>query len=151
MIYFMRPIGGGPIKIGYTEDVIRRKHQLEARYARPLELLATFPGGQETEAEIHEKFKHARLGATEQFRPTAELLGFLGYVSPEGENPDTVEAMEVSPNLAAYALTLRATGDWKGWLKRFADFCRRDMVGLVDEALVSHAEKKGFEEKPPKR
>lgn len=50
-----------------------------------------------------------------------------------------------------YALTIRGTGAWKDWLKRFADFCRRDMVGLVDEALESHAEKKGFEEKPPKR
>lgn len=44
MIYFMQPVGGGPIKIGYSEDVERRHRELERHYGRSLAILVTIPG-----------------------------------------------------------------------------------------------------------
>lgn len=47
-------------------------------------------------------------------------------------------------------LGIRAREEWKGWLARFADANRSDMVDLIDDALEAYAKIKGFEP-PPKR
>lgn len=44
----------------------------------------------------------------------------------------------------------RAHRSWKQWLTRFANYCRLDMVDLIDRALERYAKEEGFE-KPPKR
>jgi hypothetical protein len=93
MIYFVQCTDGGPIKIGYSVDVEARVRKLEAYYGRPLSLLAAMPGDLGTEAEIHEQFAHLRLGRTEQFRPAAELLEFVGRMDRIAVNPDAVEVM----------------------------------------------------------
>lgn len=78
MIYFAQGAEGGPIKIGYSEDVDARIRQLEAHYGQLLVLLATMPGDQQVERQIHERFAELRFGRTEQFRPGADLMDFIG-------------------------------------------------------------------------
>jgi hypothetical protein len=95
LIYFMQCSAGGPVKIGFTDDVQLRQQQLEASYGRPLALLATMEGGRAEEASIHRRFRQLRLGRTEQFRPGRELMEFIGRPLLVGANPDAVEAMEV--------------------------------------------------------
>jgi hypothetical protein len=47
-------------------------------------------------------------------------------------------------------LNIRGCVEWKAWLERFAEHCRTDMVGTIDQALESYAYSKGFE-RPPRR
>lgn len=93
MIYFAQPVGGGPVKIGCSDDVERRLKCLESQYRIPLSLLKVVPGGREEERAFHERFAAHRFPGTEQFRPVADLLEFLGVPILAGANPDTVEAM----------------------------------------------------------
>jgi hypothetical protein len=66
MLYFIQAVSGGPIKIGYSEDVDSRIKGLESHYGQ----------------------------RTEQFQPVAELLAFIGRPLLIGPNPDAVEVME---------------------------------------------------------
>lgn len=93
MIYFLQPVDGGPVKIGQSIDVDARRVQLESHYGTPLALLATMPGGRNEEREIHERFAHLRFKRTEQFRPAADLMAFIGRPLLVDANPDAVEAM----------------------------------------------------------
>lgn len=100
-VYFMQSADGGPVKIGHSTDVERRREQLSSHYGRPLIVLATMPGGPEEEAEIHGRFHHLRLKGKgtrgrypEQFRPESELMAFIGRPLLAGANPDAVEVME---------------------------------------------------------
>lgn len=94
MIYFLQPVDGGPVKIGFTDHLGVRHKQLEAHYGRPLALLATMEGGRSTEAEIHGRFAHLRFGRTEQFRPGPDLMAFINRPLLVDANPDVVEAMK---------------------------------------------------------
>jgi hypothetical protein len=93
VIYFIQSLDGGPVKIGYSKDVDSRRSQLEYYYGRPLALLATIKGGRDKEREIHERFSHLRLERTELFRPTVELMEFIGRPLLVGANPNTVEIL----------------------------------------------------------
>jgi Meiotically up-regulated gene 113 len=100
MIYFIQSTDGGPIKIGYTDDISRRTDQLERHYGCALNILATMKGGPDEEAVIHAQFAHLRLKGPgrcgrppEQFRPAPELMAFIGRPMLVGANPDAVEAI----------------------------------------------------------
>ena len=77
-VYFMRSIHGGPVKIGYTSDVRERRQRLQRAYKCKLKILAVMEGGVKEEREIHERFAHLRIETTEQFRPSRDLMDFLG-------------------------------------------------------------------------
>jgi hypothetical protein len=79
LIYFMQPTDGGPVKIGFTDNLPTRHKQLEAHYGRPLAILATMDGDLDTEREIQARFSHLCLGRTEQFRPGPDLMEFIGH------------------------------------------------------------------------
>lgn len=100
-VYFAQAVSGGPIKIGYSNDVEIRIKQLEKHYGRPLAVLATHPGGVDEEYSIHQKFSHLRLKGVrnrgrqiEQFRPAADLMEFIGRPLLVSPNPDAVEIMD---------------------------------------------------------
>lgn len=97
MIYFLTPVDGGPIKIGFTDDFATRRKQLETFYGTPMVVLARMEGDRAKEREIHERFAHLRFGRTEQFRPGPDLMEFIGRPSLVGANPDAVEAMPAPP------------------------------------------------------
>jgi hypothetical protein len=93
MVYFLQPTDGGPIKIGYTDNLDQRRLQLQVHYGTSLALLATMEGGKEVERAIHERFAAHRIGRTEQFRPAPELLAFIGRPLLANPNPEAVEAL----------------------------------------------------------
>jgi hypothetical protein len=93
MIYFAQAVDGGPIKISCSQDIDNRLLQLKDHYGRPIALLATKPGDFDTEAEIHARFAHLRLGRTEQFRPAPELMEFIGRPLLTAPDPDAIEPM----------------------------------------------------------
>jgi hypothetical protein len=96
LIYFVQAISGGPIKIGFSDNVSARVRQLEAHYGQPLAILATMPGDREDEREIHGRFATARMGRTEQFRPVAEIMAFIGCSIIVDIDPYAVEVMEAA-------------------------------------------------------
>lgn len=94
MLYFMQSTNGGLVKIGFSDNVENRLRQLEKDYGQSLTILATMEGGRAEEAALHRRFKHLRVGRTEQFRPDPELMGFIGRPSLTGESADKVAKFE---------------------------------------------------------
>jgi hypothetical protein len=78
LIYFMQSVDGGPVKIGFSENVAQRHKELESHYKLNLTVLAVMDGGKEEERGLHDRFSHLRFGRTEQFQPVLELMEFIG-------------------------------------------------------------------------
>jgi len=94
MVYFARIREDRPIKIGFSDDVDRRLIQLERHCRQPLALLHVMDGVPDGERGIHERFAHLRLGMTEQFRPGADLMEFVGKPLHVRPDPDAVEVLK---------------------------------------------------------
>ena len=77
MLYAMQPVGGGPIKLGCTKDVMRRKREHEQAYEKKKDQLWTGPGEIDEERELKRRFRSLRLHG-EQFLAAPELIEFLG-------------------------------------------------------------------------
>lgn|GEM_PF-1614371 len=75
-VYFVSAGEGGPIKIGWSQDVASRIEQLQVGNAYKLILLAKIPGTMADEAETHKRFKHLRM-ESEWFRNSIEITGWL--------------------------------------------------------------------------
>ncbi len=73
-VYFAQAPGGGSIKIGYSSELARRLKELDCV------ALATFPGNQLDERELHARFEHIRVDG-EWFQPTPELLDFIAELA----------------------------------------------------------------------
>jgi hypothetical protein len=154
VIYVLQAPDGGPLKIGFSDDVPARIRQLESHYRRPLALLATMDGGREEERAIHERFAEHRLGRTEQFKPVAEIMAFIGRPLLVSAAPDTVEAM---PGSYGPSTNVRSGAAWKEWLEQLAEHdadARRADANIsetIDRALVLYAREIGFTKVAPKR
>lgn len=149
VIYFVQGLEGGPIKIGCTVDLKIRLKALEAHYGQPLALLATMPGGLEEEQAIHAKFAAARLGRTEQFRPVAEIMVFIGKPLLVSADPDVVEAMPKAirkkallpawrANRTAH-LHQRVSPEWLDWLREIARVRKRTLIDIIMESCETYA------------
>lgn len=77
VIYFMQGVSGGAIKIGIAVDVEKRRKAIQ--YFEPLEILATVPGNEKVETELHKQFASIRLHG-EWFEPAPELLECIEHV-----------------------------------------------------------------------
>ena len=108
-IYFAESPEGGPIKIGCSVDIPTRIKMLQNHYRQPLVLLATLPGGSDEERAIHERFAEHRLGRTEQFRPVAEIMAFIGCPLRVCPDPEAVELMK--PVARKHAALVRIDDD----------------------------------------
>ncbi len=75
-VYFIQGETGGPIKIGYSDDVAKRLKGLQTGHPDNLKVLFTYPGSQEDEKEMHLKFEAIRLRG-EWFRPTDEIFSAI--------------------------------------------------------------------------
>lgn len=147
MIYFLQSPDGGTVKIGTALDVDARHKQLEAQYRQPLALLATLPGGREEERAIHERFASHRLGKTEQFRPVAEIMAFLGRPLLVSPDPDAVELMPGSFR----TLGIRMSHEYAEWLTGVAKADRMTIAAFVDKAVADRAKAIGHAAPPPER
>jgi hypothetical protein len=148
VIYFMQDVNGGPIKIGFSDDIDARRKQLEFSYGRPLAILATMPGGREEEAEIHARFSHLRLGRKEQFRPAADLLNFINRPLLVDPNPEAVEAMEDSRK--PMVVQMRGSEEWKAWIEGLAEKEGFTVAMLLERTARKWAKEIGYPD-PPKR
>jgi hypothetical protein len=82
-VYFVQPIGGGPIKIGCSPTPRGRLTQLMQWSPVPLCILATAPGGFVAEAHIHHRFAADRVRG-EWFKPSPNLLDYIRRVATVG-------------------------------------------------------------------
>jgi len=77
-VYFLRVGDDGPIKIGFTRDIIRRLRGLQTAHPEEIRLLAKivvrFP--RQLEREVHARFAHLRISG-EWFRAEPELLDYV--------------------------------------------------------------------------
>jgi transcriptional regulator with XRE-family HTH domain len=84
----MRAGDGGPIKIGFSEDIARRVVEFQTASPYPLELLRVVEGNTETEARVQKQFKSAALHG-EWFNPVPEVLEAAGVErAPEADAED---------------------------------------------------------------
>lgn len=80
-IYFMQSASGGPIKIGITSDVEKRRKALELH--EDMIVLATKSGNIKEERALHRQFAHLRV-RREWFEPAPELLTYIDELSTNG-------------------------------------------------------------------
>lgn len=82
-IYFLRPVGGGPVKIGCSQEPRSRLRDYMKWSPVPLELVAAAPGSLATEGQLHRRFSASRLHH-EWFASTDELDAFVTAVAATG-------------------------------------------------------------------
>jgi hypothetical protein len=75
-VYFIQGESGGPIKIGYSDDVVKRLKGLQTGYPDNLKILFAYPGNQDDEKSIHEMLNSDRLRG-EWFKPTETLFSVI--------------------------------------------------------------------------
>jgi len=137
MIYFMQPVGGGPVKIGYSANVEQRRKQLELKYKTPLAVLAVMPGDEKEEREIHEKFAHLRFERTEQFQPAIDIFAFINRPLLVCANPEAIEAM---PDMQKPLISIRCRAGFRAWVLSVAAERRITPSQLIEFALMRFAE-----------
>lgn len=76
MIYFIQSASGGPIKIGYSENVRARLKQLQTGAAEQYLLLAYMDGGKSDEEAIHFCLAEHRVRG-EWFQPHDDVLEYV--------------------------------------------------------------------------
>ena len=76
-VYFVQSTGpGGPIKIGWSQDITRRVGELQTANAHALRLIGKIAGTLQDEAAMHARFAHLRMEA-EWFRDAPEIHAHL--------------------------------------------------------------------------
>lgn len=75
-VYFVSAGEGGPIKIGWSQDVSRRIEELQTANAHKLVLLATLKGTMADEARCHDLFRQHRM-QSEWFEHAQAILDFI--------------------------------------------------------------------------
>lgn len=80
-VYFIQADPGDEIKIGFSTHPARRLRVLQTAATRTLHILATTPGMQDKEYQIHQRFAAYRT-IGEWFTPSDELLAFIQELNP---------------------------------------------------------------------
>lgn len=76
VVYFIRAESGGPIKIGFTDDVAKRLSSMQSNHPDNLVLLATTEGSSDEEKSLHARFRHLRTRG-EWFNPGDDLISYI--------------------------------------------------------------------------
>jgi len=91
-LYFLKDEGGS-IKIGISNDVIKRVFDLSTAMKQRIEIIKVINNGGKHERILHKQFEHIREtrkkkvdGYTEWFKPTTELVEFIENFSPTDKN-----------------------------------------------------------------
>lgn len=75
-VYFIQPVAGGLIKIGYTDDIYKRFRQIQYHSPIPLHVLGVVPGDKVLEIGLHLSFIKERHHG-EWFLPQGKVREFL--------------------------------------------------------------------------
>jgi hypothetical protein len=79
MIYYAK-LANGNIKIGWARrPIMQRMNRLIHSTGGPVKLLAIHDGDRETERRVHEQFAEVRIGRSEQFKPSRQLMSHIRY------------------------------------------------------------------------
>ncbi len=148
MIYFAQ-LATGAIKIGTTVDLTARMTGLKSHYGESLALLGTMPGGRKEEREIHHRFAHLRLGHTEQFRPAADLMEYIGRPLLVSQNPDAAVvtpgrgvSVQLDPDVVKAARLVSALTE-KPMATLISDLVRPLLAKMEREELAKRTKPKG--------
>ena len=82
-VYFIHPVGGGPIKIGCAKHPEGRLSALHSTSPYPLEFIARVPGGFFEETCLHQMFADERVHS-EWFTPSHRLVSYIAKVAACG-------------------------------------------------------------------
>lgn len=96
LVYFIGQSGGGAIKIGRSKSPGRRLADLSVASPVALELLATTPGGQEVERELHKLFRDHHLRG-EWFAPHSALLAFIERLKSDSSKQPELRDRIITP------------------------------------------------------
>jgi hypothetical protein len=81
VVYFA-DIGNGCVKIGHSENVLRRMQEHRNDYSVVPRPIGFIPGGPDLESKIHKKFNHLRDGRLEHFKLEPDLQEYIdGHVT----------------------------------------------------------------------
>ena len=83
-VYLIRARDGGPVKIGWANDVEARRKQLQVSHHQPLQVIRVIEGRRATEGWLHDRFGAQRLEG-EWFRFHADMAA----VEPPEFGPPT--------------------------------------------------------------
>lgn len=95
-IYFLGPVGGGPVKIGCSVLPLRRRDELQYWSPYPLEILTSAPGDMRDERRMHAHFRSS-WSHGEWFKPTPELYALIHEVMGTGVLPAWVQHIVIKP------------------------------------------------------
>ena len=132
VIYFMQPVDGGPVKIGFSDNVPGRQKALESMFGRKMNLLATTEGTKVRESEIHRQFAHLRFDGTEQFRPTLELAQFIGCDMHSIDEGSEIEAMRP---VRSQGTLVRVSSEFADAIRDLANVELKSIAEVCDEFL----------------
>lgn len=76
-VYFIQPVAGGLIKVGYTDNIFNRFRQIQYHSPVPLHLLGMIEGDKALEVGLHLEFIKERHHG-EWFLPQGRIKEFLG-------------------------------------------------------------------------
>ena len=85
MIYFVQAYLGGPIKIGFTDNLTKRLSSLRSSNPEHLVLLGVMEGDREVEKRIHALFDQKQ---GEWFYPSPDLMAFIRLNVEEELRPE---------------------------------------------------------------
>ena len=72
-IYFIQAVDGGPVKIGFAADPVRRLHDLQVSHHKRLQILRVEDGQAADERRLHQTLSSYRIQG-EWFEPTDAVL-----------------------------------------------------------------------------
>ncbi len=117
-VYFIGPIIGGPVKIGFSRNPGRRMLRLSEGAPFPLQLLCAAPGTIYDEKRVHAEFAASRAHG-EWFHRTPELIDLISCVKLTGALPSHILSRPIPRRL------LTRTG-----VKRTPEQCARIGAGV---------------------
>ena len=90
-VYFVQVRGGGPIKIGGSQSILKRLEGLQAWSPFPLDLVAHYKGGFFDESMLHEMQRDFRIHG-EWFEPNPALLEIIEHVKKRKALPAPIKS-----------------------------------------------------------
>jgi len=158
-VYFLLDGLKNRIRIGQTDNLLRRMldHQKENRFR--LKLLGVTEGGYEREQAIQAMFPALRLpressrgkrvqGASDDwFRAEPELRDWIAANTKPWDGADTFNWRS---NIPSPTLAMYGTAEWIGWLEELARHQGVEPGTLVERAIAGLAEQLGFPGPPPR-
>lgn len=146
MIYYLQKDRESPIKIGVTNNLMRRLAEHGYNDARMV--LGVHSGSQAAEKRVHDVFQDERLSRKEEFEPSARLLDHI-----DGMTWPTLEQFTAS-------VTYEEDRDWTplvlwgrqiDWIYRVAEAAGVEVKYFFNEAFEAYARAHGIDDPLPSR